>query len=235
MKATFKALFQFLGIPAYWLRQSTTEFGAAGIRIWALLPFQSWRIRRLLQNNPTRLNFGCGDANISGWIGIDRYFGKNVEIVLDLRRQLPLPNSCADFCYSEHFLEHLTPEEGQVHLSEVYRILKPGGIYRVVVPDVIEFVRRYLSGDIAFFRLAFPWADRPMQAIYAVANWNGEHRNILDLSELRTMGKIAGFSEIERSEAQRSAFPDLRIDSTNPQRIAESLYVELHKARSLNA
>src|SRR5215467_15735094 len=110
MKSTFKGIFQFLGIPIYWLRQNSAEFAAAAVRIWALLPFQSWRIRRLLRNPPVRLNFGCGDAPRSGWIGIDRYFGENVQIVLDLRRPLPLPNSCADLCYSEHFLEHLTPE-----------------------------------------------------------------------------------------------------------------------------
>jgi predicted SAM-dependent methyltransferase len=230
MKRILRAMFSYLGIPIYWLRQCASEASAAYVRIWAALPIQRYRVKSLLKRDAVWINFGCGETSRPGWIGVDRYFASNVDIVLDLRRALPLPDSSVDLCYSEHVLEHLTPEEGQSHLGEVFRILKPGGIYRVVVPDVIEFVRRYIEGDRAFFSLAFPWAERPMQAIYAVANWNGEHRNILDLSELRVMGERAGFAQIERSEAQSSAVEDLRIDTSDPQRVAESLYVELFKA-----
>ena len=229
-KTIFKSVFDGLGIPIYWLRQNSSELGAAAARIWSILPVQRYRITRLLDSRTVRLNFGCGETSRAGWIGVDRYFARTVDIVLDLRRALPLPASSVDLCYSEHFLEHLTPEEGQAHLQEVFRVLKPGGTYRVVVPDVIEFVRRYLEGDEAFFRLAFPWAERPMQAIYAVANFNGEHRNILDLSELKIMGERAGFSRVEQSQAQSSAIADLRIDCFDPQRVAESLYVELYKS-----
>jgi len=200
------------------------------VRIWSLLPVQRRRTRQLIKRDIVRLNFGCGDATRAGWISVDRIFARDIDLVLDLRRPLPLPDCSVDLCYSEHFLEHLTPDEGQLHLDEVFRVLKRGGIYRVVVPDVIEFVKRYIEGDIDFFKMAFPWADRPMQAIYSVANWNGEHRNILDLAELERMGGIAGFSRVEKSAVNASQISDLRIDTSGAQRSAESLYVELVKS-----
>ena len=148
-----KGLLNALGIPTYWLRQCQSEFAAAGVRIWSALPVQRHRIDRIFSRSPVRLNFGCGETSRPGFDGVDRLFAKNVAIVLDLRRRLPFPAQTVDLCYSEHFLEHLTPEEGQLHLNEVWRILKPGGAYRVVVPNVMEFVRRYLAGDRAFFQI----------------------------------------------------------------------------------
>lgn len=233
MKTLLKKFVNSLGLPVYWLRQSAKEGTASLIRIWAVLPWQRSAIRRLFsKKDVVRLNFGCGDTDYPGWIGVDCNLGRQQRILLDLRRPLPFPDDSVDLCYSSHFVEHLTPEEGQLHVAEVHRILRRGGTYRVVLPDAIEFVRRYLDGDLEFFRKAFPWADRPMQAIYAVANWNGEHRNIIDFDELRLMGERAGFAKVERSQANASQNADLRIDSTDPQRIAESFYAELHKARA---
>lgn len=219
-----------LGFPTYWLQQCGDEFNAAIVRMWAMLPMQRRRIRRLLARDTVRLNLGCGETTFPGWIGVDQFFGGEVELVLDLRRPLPFPDASVDYCYSEHFLEHLDPIEGLRHLKEVRRILKPHGRYRVVVPDVLKFARHYLEGDDAFFRLAFPWAERPMEALYAVANWGGRHRNILDHAELRHMGEQAGFAAMRSCSAYGSLVPDLRIDSQNPQRIAESLYFEFARS-----
>jgi len=229
VKHLAKALFDRLGIPIYWLRQSAHEFKLAAIRLWALLPFQRRRIRALLRKGPVRLNFGCGETSYPGWVGVDQFFAPQVTIALDLRGRLPFPDRSVDLCYSEHFLEHLTPPEGQRHLNEVHRILKPNGRYRVVVPDVLKFAKAYLDKDEAFFRRAFPWASRPMEALYSVANWNGEHRNILDYDEFVHMGRAAGFASVRLSTANQSEVPELRIDKADPQRIEESLYVELIK------
>lgn len=229
MKRLAKALFDRLGIPIYWLRQSAHEAKAAWVRIWALLPIQRSRVRELLRKGPVRLNFGCGETSYDGWIGVDQFFAPQVTVTLDLRGRLPFPDDSVDLCYSEHFMEHLSPPEGQRHLSEVHRILKPDGRYRVVVPDVLKFAKAYLEKDDAFFHRAFPWASRPMEALYSVANWNGEHRNILDYDEFVHMGRAAGFASVRLSAANESEVAELRIDKSDPQRVEESLYVELIK------
>lgn len=230
MRTFFKALFERLGIPAYWLRQNLRELQAIAIRIWAFLPIQRRRVRVILAGGPVRLNFGCGATRYSGWIGIDCSFAQTVDLTLDLRRKLPFPDASVDLCYSEHFLEHLYPDEGLRHLAEVSRVLKPDGRYRVALPDVMKFARRYLEGDEDFFRRAFPWAQRPMEAFYCVANWGGEHRNILDLRELEYLGLRAGFAMVRESRANASDVVALRIDIADPQRVEESFYAELLKS-----
>lgn len=229
MKQELKRFFDWTGIPLYWLKQDIDEFQATFIRIWRHSPAMRARIRRILANKIVRLNFGCGETRYNGWYGVDRTFARNVDLTMDLRRPLPFPTGSVDWCYSEHFLEHLHPDEGQRHLNEVFRVLKPRGRYRVVVPDFLKFARAYVSGDAAFIREAFPWAQRPIQALYCIANWHGDHRNILDYEELQRMGRIAGFTAIHESRASQSDVVDLRIDKTDPQRVAESLYVEFTK------
>ncbi len=123
----------------------------------------------------------------------------------------------------EHLLEHLLPDERLLRLRETWRVLEPGAVYRAVVPDAARFFQHYLEGNEAFFRLAFPWAERPMQAIWHIVSWGGAHRNVRDFAEIEHMGRKAGFTEVRPSEANGSAIPELRIDKLGPQRVAESL------------
>ena len=230
IRETVKSICANLGIPAKWVLLSIDEFRMIGIRLYAFFSPQSGKIATLLQQQPVQLIFGCGETRYPGWTGVDCYFGSGADLVMDLRRPLPFPDQSVDLCFSEHFLEHLYPDEGLQHLREVVRVLKPGGVYRIVVPDVVKFFRKYSEGDAEFFKLAFPWAERPMQALYDVANWGGIHRNILDFPELQWMANKAGFAHAVPSAAGQSANSALRIDRMEPQRIAESFYVELFKA-----
>lgn len=229
MKERIKAVLDWTGIPVYWLRETADEFHAALVRIRRHTPLTRAQIGKILAQKVVKLNFGCGETYYEGWCGIDRFYAPHVTLTLDLRRPLPFPDGSVDHCYSEHFLEHLYPDEGQRHLKEVHRILRPDGRYRVVVPDVMKFAKRYLDGDVDFFHRAFPWAQRPMQALYCAANWEGRHRNILDFEELKHMGQSAGFAGVVQSHANGSDIPALRIDKPDAQRVEESLYVELIK------
>ena len=229
MKKQIKDVLDWMGVPIYWLHENRRELHAMFVRTWGYSPMARAQLRRILSQQVIRLNFGCGETCYDGWFGIDQLFAPQVDLTIDLRRPLPFLNNSVDWCYSEHFLEHLYPEEGQRHLNELHRILKPSGRYRVVVPDVMKFAKCYLSGEIDFFHRAFPWAKRPMQAFYCVANWEGRHRNILDYRELQHMGQIAGFDAVNESRANESDVTDLRIDKTELQRVEESLYVEFIK------
>lgn len=229
-RATARQWFKKIGIPKEWALSTGQELSMVGIRLYAFFSGQRGRLRALQCLPELRLMFGCGNTRYQGWTGIDCYFGSTADLLLDLRRSLPFAGASVDLCYSEHFLEHLYPEEAVDHLRDVARILKPGGVYRIVVPDTVKFFRKYIEGDTAFFQLAYPWAQRPMQALYDIANLAGRHRNILDFGELQYLALQAGFASARQSEAGSSDNPALRIDRMQPQRIAESLYVELCKA-----
>src|SRR3990167_4656359 len=224
IKKILKKLCHYSGIPPYFLRTQFFECKMAIIRLYGF--FQRKKINNIQKKANIKLHFGCGETHYSEWVNIDSFFAKNVDVVLDLRRTLPFETASVHYCYSEHFLEHLYPEEGLRHLGEVYRVLQSGGIYRVVVPAGIRFVEKYLAKDAEFFKLAFPWEERPMDAIYNILNWGGEHKNIFDFSQLEYLGKKAGFSEIRECTVNGSVISVLRIDKKNAQRAAESLYVE---------
>ena len=219
------------GLPRYFVQQNIFELKMIAVRSCNWTSIQRSRIRQLQRGGADlQLIFGCGATRYPGWVGIDCFRGQAVDLLLDLRRRLPFQNSSVKYCYSEHFLEHLYPEEVKLHLAEVHRILRPGGIYRIVVPAGIYFAKKYLENDLEFFHLAHPWEDRPADALYKILNWNGQHRSIFDFPHLEYLAKNAGFTEARESRANESAIPILRIDRSEPQRVAESLYAELIKA-----
>ena len=69
---------------------------------------------------------------------------KNVYYV-DLSKQtLDFSNDTFDAINAYHVLEHLTPHEGQRVTAEIFRVLKPNGIFRVSTPDLQSICREYL-------------------------------------------------------------------------------------------
>jgi SAM-dependent methyltransferase len=64
--------------------------------------------------------------------------------VHDLRKGLPFPDNSIDAAYHSHFLEHLDRPIAGVFLREIRRVLRPGGIQRIVVPDMEKLCRDYV-------------------------------------------------------------------------------------------
>lgn len=99
------------------------------------------------------LNIACGSRispNITHqWENIDfSPLDKRVKKV-NLLKRLPYNDNTFDVAYSSHFLEHLSKENAIVFLHEVWRVMKVGGILRVVVPDLENVVKEYLSTIVA--------------------------------------------------------------------------------------
>jgi len=94
---------------------------------------------------PPRLNLGCGRRRHADWTNCDlEPHGPDV-IACDLRRTLPFESASCDAVYAAHVLEHLAPAEAGRLAAEIHRVLKPGGIVRVVVPDLEGVARAYLA------------------------------------------------------------------------------------------
>lgn len=225
-----RKLCEVTGIPRYFVHQNVFETKMMFVRLNALMPWQRWRVRQWQKSGGLQLVFGCGGTRYPGWVGVDCFRGESVDLLLDLRRRLPFRSHSVEKCYSEHFLEHLYPEEAELHLAEVSRILVPGGTYRLAVPAALRFAQKYFEGDTAFFNLAHPWEARPFDAVRKIFSWNGEHRTIYDFSQIEYLAKQAGFATVRECHANQSPDPNLRIDRNEPQRVAETLYAEMTKA-----
>ena len=81
-----------------------------------------------------RLHIGCGQQSIPGWINIDSQGQPGVDQVLDVRQGLPFQDVAS--IYAEHFLEHLSLDEGLAFLRECRRVLNPDGILRLSTPNL---------------------------------------------------------------------------------------------------
>lgn len=93
----------------------------------------------------TMVNLGCGSCYNAAWINFDSVPCSSDVRWCDLRKPLPILSGSVDVVYHSHVLEHLTANEGRGLLHECHRILRPGGILRVVVPDLEGIARAYLS------------------------------------------------------------------------------------------
>jgi len=92
----------------------------------------------------TKLNFGCGDNILKGWINHDQLLDG-----LDVRKALPYNPNTAQYIFAEHLVEHLTCLEALAFLEQCYQVLEPGGVIRVAIPDLAKI--RKLDGSYEVF------------------------------------------------------------------------------------
>jgi predicted SAM-dependent methyltransferase len=168
---------------------------------------------------PLKLNLGCGDAIKEGWINVD-LFAPSANLSLDLREPLPFEAGTASFIYSEHFLEHLEfPTEVIGLLRESYRVLAPGGVLRVGVPDAGSLSIAYAEGDRERFRGAWnsrypDWLGIPMHRLNYCFRQAGEHKYAYDEEILVKAFRDSDFKEVRRSEFIPQLDSESRRDGT---------------------
>lgn len=146
-----------------------------------------------------KLNIGCGEVHMDGWLNIDSESEK-ADLMHDLRKPLPYNDNFVDFIYSEHFIEHLTPEEGESVFKETYRVLKNNGVMRIATPDLDYIVFRYLSGwkkQAWIEEYGYSYIQTKAEMINIMFNHWG-HKWLYNFEELRRRLKSASFTNIKR-------------------------------------
>lgn len=95
----------------------------------------------LLTKDPIYLNLGGGN-NCHPKIGYVNYIsvdaapsGEVWSVKHDLTKPIPLPDSSVARIHTEDFLEHINVEQIKTLLAECFRLLRPGGMMRIGVPD----------------------------------------------------------------------------------------------------
>lgn len=89
-------------------------------------------------------NFGCGKTFHPAWDNFDFVSREREVRQIDLLSPLPFADETYEMVYCSHVLEHLPRGQVEVVLAEFRRILRTGGILRIVVPDLEAMVREYL-------------------------------------------------------------------------------------------
>lgn len=90
-----------------------------------------------------RVNLGSGEYPQDGWTNVDSYAGFAPDVVAEFAA-LPFEDGSVDAVYAGHCLEHNDPDEIPAILAEIRRVLKPGGLFCAVAPDLdrIDVVQR---------------------------------------------------------------------------------------------
>ena len=132
-----------------------------------------------------KINMGCGWRNFGKeWIHID---GGNYSH-LDYKRidKLEFKENTIDLIYSSHVIEYFDRDEVIPLIKEWRRVLKPGGILRLAVPDFLEISKLYTTGTIKLNNVLGPLygkMDMGSKKIYHKTAYDFESINNL-LSEL---------------------------------------------------
>ena len=92
-----------------------------------------------------KLNLGCGSRALPTWVNLDFAAQPGLVAEHDLRQSLPFAAATFDVVYHSHVLEHLSPADAHRFLAECQRVLRPGGILRIAVPDLEQKARLYLE------------------------------------------------------------------------------------------
>jgi predicted SAM-dependent methyltransferase len=159
------------------------------------------------------LQLGCGSDLIDGFLNTDHPLNKKADVPVDARFGLPFDENSFRGIYAHHVIEHLDYEDGCRLFSEANRVLIPGGIFRMVVPDLEIFLTHYCNDDTGnIFRLYPPWhmKDLPVETplemvdhIFRDTKFN-RHLSAWDFSTADLRLKKAGFSKIVRQSCNTS-------------------------------
>jgi SAM-dependent methyltransferase len=183
------------------------------------------------------VQFGCGLSCPDGWINFDAspvlrlravpavgsllvsklsHFPRHV-LFGDIVRGLPLPENSTMAVFSSHVIEHLDRTDVPTAFKNVHRILRSGGIFRSVLPDISKLARGYLDDPKAEAGVDFiastglvssgrKGISRTARQVFG----HSEHRWMWDFKGLRVELEQAGFSDIREARFGDSVIPAMR-------------------------
>ena len=198
-----------------------------------LLPLRRSRIKEQLATlgvdasaKDLQLHIGCGPGHLPGWINIDVY---PAPFAMNILWGLPFPDRSVSRVFVSHLLEHLFyPRDVQFLLGELKRALKPGGVVRIVVPNIEQCIAAYANNDRSFVasrRETWSWwpenATR-LEDFLAYAGVGAEPAYLFEAHkygyDFETLAKVlgeAGFEGVRMSAYMQSEDPALRVDDVS--------------------
>lgn len=177
--------------------------------------------RMLASGQEVKLHLGCGEIRLSGWSNVDLVGAGAADFIWDLREPLPFPDGTVSAIFHEHLLEHLTYWQGVALFRECRRLLRPGGVLRLGVPDFGRYARDYAM-DGRFINQVRGGRPTRLLAMAEIA-YCYQHVSMWDGETL-----VALFTETGLAQAEVRLSGDSRLDPVpdTDYREPETVYVE---------
>jgi len=180
-----------------------------------------------------KINLGSGHWKLQDWVNVDIDFDSEPDVCADLAVCLPFANGVAKLMHTEDFIDQLTLESAAAFLAECHRILAPGGVLRVLTPDMGKLARLYLDDPEQLKAMWKQFVGVPLLLDSAGEVFNlgmrfAGHTFLYDEATFKALASHCGF-EARRVEFQQSDVPELRgLDLRSPEN-AVSLYFDCYR------
>jgi SAM-dependent methyltransferase len=180
-------------------------------------------------NGGVYVQYGCHFCAPDGWMNFDasptlrfertpvlgrlytkngQRFPENVRYG-DILRGLPVADGTVDGLYASHVLEHLSRTDCERAVRNSYRMLRPGGIFRLIVPDLEQRARSYLAAlgsgvadaNDAFMKETYLGQMSRPRGLFALATkylGNASHLWMWDYPSMAALLRKTGFSTVRR-------------------------------------
>lgn len=168
-------------------------------------------------NEIHKLQIGSLTNVLSGWLNSDILPSHEV-LHLDATKKFPFADGQFHYVYCEHMIEHINFEQGRFMLSEVYRVLKKNGTFRISTPDLRFLINLYLNPTDSQNVNYILWANSTFTRNSSLKNpvpvvnnffrdWG--HQFIYDYETLSASLQSVGFTNIRKVEVGKSEIPAL--------------------------
>jgi len=184
-------------------------------------------------DNHLKINLGSGHWKLKDWINVDMDLGSEPDICANLATGLPFANGVARLMHTEDFIDQLELEQAEVFLRECHRILAPGGVLRVLTPDLQALAHLYLNKPKRLEELWKNFVRVPLALdtpgeIFNIGMRFAGHTFLYDAETFRALASACGF-DARRVQYQQSEEPELRgLDLRSPDN-AVSMYFDCYR------
>lgn len=177
-------------------------------------------------NGTRRLHWACGWSAAPGWINSDIMAAQGIDLTADIRQGLPFDTNSIDCIVSHHGLNDLKIYDQVPALAEMHRVLKPGGVVRMSLPDLDLLIAAYQRGDANFFSV---WDWETLDGNFIThALWYNLTHTPFTYRFAEELFRKAGFADVRRAAYKQTTtnLPDITaLDS----RESESFFIEAVK------
>jgi predicted SAM-dependent methyltransferase len=149
------------------------------------------------------VNLGCGELNHPAFVNVDTSPWEHVHYVHSVDSLPMFQSNTVDLIYCSHCLEHVPHHETARVLKEWHRVLKPGGILKIGVPNLDAVIRFYQENPDKFEEAQWYF----MGAQTYPANF---HYAIFNEASLKGLLEAAGFGQVRPWTHDEA--PELLID-----------------------
>jgi SAM-dependent methyltransferase len=174
---------------------------------------------------PRRMDWGCGEHPEPGWLAADLKDGPAIHLTGDIRDGLPLPDGSLDYVVSIHALPMIAYPDLVPVLVELRRVLRPGGVLRLCLPDLDKNIDAYHRGDRDHFLVPDEDEDTLSGKLIVQLMWYGWSVTPFTAEWTESLLRRAGFDQVEHCAMGTTASGMAGICALD-NRPAESLFIE---------